>query len=94
MYEGVDALIHVFPCRFTPGKGPMYSLDRRLGGPHSRCGIRQKAFNEQVTFNKSYVLEVECSLRTHPNHLTATLLGEPVYRRLRRYLPNDLPDRI
>jgi hypothetical protein len=33
-------------------------------------------------------------LRTHPNHLAANLLGEPVYRRLRRYLPNDLPDRF
>jgi hypothetical protein len=31
-------------------------------------------------------------LRTHPNHLAVNLLGEPVYRRLRRYLPNDPPD--
>jgi hypothetical protein len=33
-------------------------------------------------------------LRTHPDHLAANLLGEPVYRRLRRYLPIDLPDRF
>jgi hypothetical protein len=33
-------------------------------------------------------------LRTHPNHLAANLLGEPVYRRLCRYLPNDLPARF
>jgi hypothetical protein len=33
-------------------------------------------------------------LRTHPNHLAANLLGVPVNRRLRRYLPNDLPDRF
>jgi hypothetical protein len=33
-------------------------------------------------------------LRTHPNHLTVNLLGEPVNRRLSRYLPNDLPDRF
>jgi hypothetical protein len=31
-------------------------------------------------------------LRTHPNHLSANLLGEPVNRRLRRYPPTDLPD--
>jgi hypothetical protein len=33
-------------------------------------------------------------LRTPPNHLAANLLGEPVYRRLCRYLPNDLPGRF
>jgi hypothetical protein len=33
-------------------------------------------------------------LRTHPHHLAANLLVEPVYRRLRRYLPIDLPDRF
>jgi hypothetical protein len=33
-------------------------------------------------------------LRTHPNHLAANLLGEPVNRRLRRYLPNDVPGRF
>jgi hypothetical protein len=33
-------------------------------------------------------------LSTHHNHLAANLLGEPVNRRLRRYLPNDLPDRF
>jgi hypothetical protein len=32
-------------------------------------------------------------LRTHPNQLAAHLLEKPVYRRLRRYLPSDLPDR-
>jgi hypothetical protein len=32
-------------------------------------------------------------LRTHPN-LAANLLGVPVNRRLRRYLPTDLPDRF
>jgi hypothetical protein len=32
--------------------------------------------------------------RTHPTHLAANLLGEPVYRRLRRYLPFDLPNRF
>jgi hypothetical protein len=26
------------PCRFTPGKEPRYSLNRSLGGPHSRSG--------------------------------------------------------
>jgi hypothetical protein len=33
-------------------------------------------------------------LRTDPNHLAANLLGVPVNRRLRRYLPTDLPDRF
>jgi hypothetical protein len=32
-------------------------------------------------------------LRTHPNQLAAHLLEELVYRRLRRYLPSDLPNR-
>jgi hypothetical protein len=49
----VDVQIHIFltsallggewstsrPGRFTPrGKSPLYPLDRRLGGPHSRSG--------------------------------------------------------
>jgi hypothetical protein len=33
-------------------------------------------------------------LRTHPNHLAPNLLRLPDNRRLRRYLPNDLPDRF
>jgi hypothetical protein len=33
-------------------------------------------------------------LRAHPNHLAANLPEEPVYKRLRRYLPNDMPDRF
>jgi hypothetical protein len=33
-------------------------------------------------------------LRTHPNHLTVNLLRLPDNRRLRRYLPNDLPARF
>jgi hypothetical protein len=33
-------------------------------------------------------------LRTHPNNLAANLLGLPDNRRLRRYLPNDLPARF
>jgi hypothetical protein len=33
-------------------------------------------------------------LRTHPINFAANLIGEPVYRRLRQYLPNDLPDRF
>jgi hypothetical protein len=32
-------------------------------------------------------------LRTHPNHLAAHLLEEPDHRRLRRYLPFELPNR-
>jgi hypothetical protein len=32
--------------------------------------------------------------RTHPNHLAVNLLGLPDNRRLRQYLPNDLPDRF
>jgi hypothetical protein len=35
----------------------------------------------------------ETRLRTHPNHLAVNLLGLPDNRHLRRYLPNDLPDR-
>jgi hypothetical protein len=33
-------------------------------------------------------------LRTHPTHLAVNLLGLPDTRRLRRFLPNDLPDRF
>jgi hypothetical protein len=33
-------------------------------------------------------------LRTHPYHLAVNLLGLPVNRRLRRFLPNDLPARF
>jgi hypothetical protein len=33
-------------------------------------------------------------LRTHPNHLAVNLLRLPDSRRLRRFLPNDLPDRF
>jgi hypothetical protein len=33
-------------------------------------------------------------LRTHPNHLAVNLLRMPDNRRLRRYLPNDLPARF
>jgi hypothetical protein len=33
-------------------------------------------------------------LRTHPNNLVVNLLGLPDNRRLRRYLPNDLPARF
>jgi hypothetical protein len=33
-------------------------------------------------------------LRTHPNHLAVNLLRLPDNRRLRRYLPNDLPARF
>jgi hypothetical protein len=50
----VDVEIHIFltsalaggewsasrPGRFTPGKEPRYSLDRRLDGPQSRYGRR------------------------------------------------------
>jgi hypothetical protein len=33
-------------------------------------------------------------LRTHPNHLAVNLLRLPDNRRLRRFLPTDLPDRV
>jgi hypothetical protein len=33
-------------------------------------------------------------LRTHPNHLVVNLLRLPDNRRLRRFLPTDLPDRL
>jgi hypothetical protein len=33
-------------------------------------------------------------LRTHPNHLAVSLLRLPDTRRLRQFLPNDLPDRF
>jgi hypothetical protein len=33
-------------------------------------------------------------LRTHPNHLAVNLLRLPDNRRLRRFLPTDLPDRF
>jgi hypothetical protein len=33
-------------------------------------------------------------LRTHPNHLRVNLLRLPDNRRLRRFLPTDLPDRF
>jgi hypothetical protein len=33
-------------------------------------------------------------LRTHPNHLAGNLLRLPDNRRLRRFLPTDLPDRF
>jgi hypothetical protein len=33
-------------------------------------------------------------LRTYPNHLTINLLRLPDNRRLRRFLPTDLPDRF
>jgi hypothetical protein len=36
--------------------------------------------------------KLSMKITSHPNYLAANLLGEPVYRRLRRYLPNDLPD--
>jgi hypothetical protein len=54
-YEEVDVYIHIFltsavaggewsasrPGRFTPrGKSPQYPLDRRLGGPQGRSGLR------------------------------------------------------
>jgi hypothetical protein len=33
-------------------------------------------------------------LRTHPSHLAVNLLRLPDNRRLRRFLPTDLPDRF
>jgi hypothetical protein len=33
-------------------------------------------------------------LRTHPNHLAVNLLRLPDNRRLRRFVPTDLPDRF
>jgi hypothetical protein len=35
------------PAGLPPGKEPLMSLDRRLGGPQNRCGRRNKEQNSQ-----------------------------------------------
>jgi hypothetical protein len=37
---------------------------------------------------------INTRLRTHPSHLAVNLLRLPDNRRLRRFLPTDLPDRF
>jgi hypothetical protein len=43
---------------------------------------------------RRYCSHYGARLRTHPNNLVVNLLGLPDNRRLRRYLPNDLPARF
>jgi hypothetical protein len=43
---------------------------------------------------RRYSSHYDDRLRTHPNHLAVNLLRLPDNRRLRRFLPSDLPDRF
>jgi hypothetical protein len=55
-----------------------------------RRDLRCPTVKEEIRYSSHY----GSRLRTHPNHLAVNLLRMPDNRRLRRYLPNDLPDRF
>jgi hypothetical protein len=56
-----------------------------------RRDLRCPTIAEEI---RRYSSRYGARLLTHPNHLAANILGESVNRCLRRYLPNDLPDRF
>jgi hypothetical protein len=73
-------------------KGLSMIVDAPWYVPNSliRRGLRCPTVKEEI---RRYSSHCGARFRTHPNHLAVNLLRLPDNRRLRRYLPNDLPDR-
>jgi hypothetical protein len=72
----------------------------RLSGPRSRPTTSQTIFRKDLSCPtvkeeiRRYSSHYGVRLRTHPNHLAVNPLRLPDNRRLRRFLPTDLPDRF
>jgi hypothetical protein len=58
---------------------------------HQNAGKNHTTVKDKI---RRYSSHYSDRLRTHPNHLAVNLLQLPDTRCLRRFLPNDLPDRF
>jgi hypothetical protein len=67
-------------------KAPWYVTNTLI-----RRDLHMSSVKEEI---RRYSSQYGARLKTHPNHLVVNLIGLPDTRRLRRYLPADLPHRF
>jgi hypothetical protein len=78
----------------VPIKGLAHDRGRPLVCPQYTHPKGSPHFNSQRRNPPLQLTYYGARLRTHPSNLVVNLLGLPDNRRLRRYLPNDLPARF